>query len=61
MVTLEAEVGGGPGNRGGLWARPSGFEQFLRGGPNLGHGILWKQELVVDLGIGGLLGWAKWL
>ena len=30
-------------------------------GWTLGHGKPWKQKLVVDLGIGGPLGKAKWL
>ena len=30
-------------------------------GWTLGHGKPWKQNLVVDLGIGGPLGKAKWL
>jgi hypothetical protein len=37
------------------------IEQFGGVYLGLGHGKPWKQNLVVDLGIGGPLGKAKWL
>ena len=81
MVNMEAEVGGGLGDRRAFGQGQVALVAYMGGnmtsrcprsqelslslsdlkGWTLGHGKPWKQKLVVDLGIGGPLGKAKWL